>query len=358
MDGYPCPPDEAFLKANGYRGHGGGGRHMIVFEKGGKSRNIKMAGDHLYISNIKKISSGVFRFFIKDDYIPNFKGVSVGNWVSYGLNKANLPASVKAAKDKSASIYAQIAADRVANITFENINIYGSLNGGIRVSDMPGDVTLRNVNIIRKPGTQNLLSVCSDALHLMNIRGHMIMENCVVESPGDDCLNIGTQVEKIVALSATDKKTVTLRTSDNRYYYYTIRKGDRLQFFNTSTRKILGVANVADVVFNHRRRTHKVTLDREIAGLDIDKVKMMNLDQMTTSTVIRNNTIKPYMRNALLARAQNMTIANNMIDCSRGGVVGLNMSMGDTSFGDKARCRNIRIKDNTFVCPNNKCIVL
>jgi hypothetical protein len=35
MDGYPEPPDEAFLTANKRAAHGGGGRHMIVFEQGG-----------------------------------------------------------------------------------------------------------------------------------------------------------------------------------------------------------------------------------------------------------------------------------------------------------------------------------
>ena len=34
------------------------------------------------------------------------------------------------------------------------------------------------------------------------------------------------------------------------------------------------------------------------------------------------------------------------------------MSMGDTSFGEKARCRNIRIKGNTFTSPDKIALVL
>ena len=193
---------------------------------------------------------------------------------------------------------------RVENITFEDIDIFGSLNGGIRVSDMPGDVTIRNVNIIRKPGTPNLLSTPSDALHLMNIRGRLLMENCVIESPGDDCLNVGTMLERLVGLSETDNKTMTLRTLDNYYYYYTIRSGDRLQFFNTSTKRILGEATVAEAAIDRRRRTHRVTLDREIPGVDVETSRVMNLDQMTRRALIRNNIMRPYMRNAMLSRAE------------------------------------------------------
>ena len=81
----------------------------------------------------------------------------------------------------------------------------------------------------------------------------------------------------------------------------------------------------------------------------------MNLNQITQSTVIRNNTITPYTRNALLARAQNMTIEGNRVDCSRGGVIGLNLSFA--SGQDDARLRNVRVAGNTFICPGNVSLV-
>jgi len=351
MDGYPEPPVEAFLTANKHRAHGGGGRHMIVFEKGGKARNIRMRSDHLYISNITRVSPGVFRFHVKEDYVPRMKGMAVGNWVSYASNKANLPATEKATKDKSASIYAQIAADRVENITIEEINIFGSLNGGIRVSDMPGDVTIRKVRIIRKPGTRNLISIPSDALHLMNIRGRMVMEGCEIEAAGDDCLNLGAQRDNLIALDASNKKVVILRSTDNRYYNYTIRKGDRLQFLDTATKKVLGVRTVTANTFHPKNRAHRVTLDQEVKGLVPSKTQVMNLNHNTESTVIRNNTVTPYMRNAFLARAQNMVIEGNTLDCSRGGVHGLSLNFA--SGQDGARLRNVQVAKNTFRCPDN-----
>ena len=355
MEGYPEPPDEAFLKANNHNAWRGGGRHMIVFEKGGKTRNTKMRNDHIKLRNIKKISKGVFRFFVKKDYMKTFPGVAVGNWITYGHNKVNLPRSVVDTKSKSASFYAQIAAYIVDNITFENINIYGSLNGGIRVSDMPGDVTLRKVNIVRKPGTRNLLSICSDALHLMNIRGRIVIENCKIEAPGDDCVNLGAQRENLVAVDEKNKRVVTLRSTDNRYYYYTIQKGDRLQFIDNAGRKVLGVRRVVAVKFNPKSLRNVITLDKAVSGVVPGKTQVMHLDQNTQSTVIRNNTIIPYMRNGLLTRAQNMSIEDNIIDCSHGGVLGLNLSF--TSGQCDARLRNVRVTRNTFICPENSSIV-
>ena len=247
MEGYPEPPDEAFLAANGHEAHGGGGRHMIVFERGGNSRNTRLRNDHLYIRNITRVSPGVFRFHVKEDYLPAMKGAVAGDWISYGFNKANLTAQVVAAKDKSASTYGQIAANRVGNITFENLDFFGSVNGGIRVSDMQGDVTLRQVRVIRKPGTRHLLSTPSDALHLMNIRGKLRIEDCSIEAPGDDCLNVGTLLERIVEISGDAPREMTLCTTDNRYYHYTIRKGDQLQFLDTRTNKVVRIRGVRNL---------------------------------------------------------------------------------------------------------------
>lgn len=344
MDGYPEPPDEAFLAANKNTASGGGGRHMIVFEQGGQVRNTRMADDHLYIENITRVSPGVFRFHITEEYVAAMKGAAVGDWVTYGFNRVNLSADVIAAKDKSASTYGQLAANRVGNIAFEEIDIFTSLNGGIRVSDMLGDVTVREVRIVRKPGTRNLLSIPSDALHLMSIRGKLVIENCEVEAPGDDCLNVGTLTERVVDFSKDDPKAMTLRTSDNRYYYYTIRKGDQLKFLNAETSREIGAATVAQVVeFELGPRTHRVVLDREIPGLDPAAVIVLNLNQMTSSTVIRNNVMRPYMRNAMLVRAHNMSIEGNTLEGTHGGVHGVNFSY---SMGEMAQLRNVRVSGN------------
>ena len=345
MEGYPEPPDEAFLIANGYEAHGGGGRHMIVFEKGGAMRNIRMGSDHLYISNITRVSPSVFRFHVKDDYLPRMKGMAVGNWISYGFNKDNLTKSVVVAKDKSASTYAQISANRVENITFEKLDFFESLNGGIRVSDMLGDVTVREVRIIRKPGSRNLLSTPSDALHLMNIRGKLLIEKCEIEAPGDDCLNVGTLLERIVEISKDDPKVMTLCTTDNRYYYYTIQKADRLQFLDTKTKREVGIATVQNVDIDPKRRCHRIVIDRILPAIDPASVLVLNLNQMTSSTVIRDNVMKPFMRNAMLVRAQNMNIEGNKLDGTHGGVMGLNFTY---SMGESAQMRNINITKNTL----------
>jgi hypothetical protein len=350
MEGYPEPPDEAFLTDNGYRAHGGGGRHMIVFENGGQARNTRMKRDHLYIRNITHVSPGVFRFHVKEDYLPSLADVVVGNWVTYGFNKATLPAAEKAAKDKSASIYAQIAADRVENITFEDIDIVGSLNGGIRVSDMLGDVTLRDVRIIRKPGTRNLLSIISDALHLMNIRGRVIMEDCVIEAAGDDCLNIGAQRDNVIDLDASDKRTSRCEALTTGIT--TTRSGKAIVCsFSTPPPKGPGRENGHRRCFQPEEPCSHGDARPGSAGLAPETTQVMNLNHITQSTVIRNNTITPYTRNALLARAQNMTIEGNKLDCSRGGVIGLNLSFA--SGQDDARLRNVRVAGNTFICPSN-----
>ena len=132
---------------------------------------------------------------------------------------------------------------------------------------------------------------------------------------------------------------------DNHYYYYTIRKGDALQFLDTKANRVVGVANVKNVEFIAQRRSHRIVLDRALPALVPANLVVLNLNQMTSSTVIRNNVMMPYMRNAMLVRAQNMSIDGNKLDGSRGGVMGINFTY---SMGESARMRNVKIAGNTF----------
>jgi hypothetical protein len=55
--------------------------------------------------------------------------------------------------------------------------------------------------------------------------------------------------------------------------------------------------------------------------------------------------MKPFMRNAMLVRAQHMTIEGNKLDGTHGGVMGINFT---TSMGESARLRDINISHNTI----------
>jgi hypothetical protein len=152
-------------------------------------------------------------------------------------------------------------------------------------------------------------------------------------------------MERIVESSKTDPKAMTLTTTDNRYYRYTIREGDELQFLDSKSKREIGTATVEQVELDPRRRSHRIVIDRELPGLDPATALVLNLNQMTSSTVIRNNVMRPYMRNAMLVRARNMTIEGNQLDGTRGGVMGLNFTY---SMGESARLRNVSISGNTI----------
>jgi|GEM_PF-4575460 hypothetical protein len=179
----------------------------------------------------------------------------------------------------------------------------------------------------------------------MNIRGKLLIENCHMEAPGDDCLNFATLLEKIGDYSPDIPKAMTLNTTDNRYYYHNILKGDALQVLDTKANRFIGVANVEKVEFIAQRRSHRVLLNRALPALVAANVVVINLNRMTLSTVIRNNLKTPYMRNAMLVRVQNMTIESDKIDGPHGGVMGVNFTY---SMGESARMRNVNITGNTF----------
>jgi hypothetical protein len=137
--------------------------------------------------------------------------------------------------------------------------------------------------------------------------------------------------------------------------YYTIRKGDQLQFLDTKTKREIGIATVKQAEFDPQRRRHRVVIDRELPKFDPATVLVLNLNQMTSATVIRNNVMRPFMRNAMLVRAQHLNIEGNKLDGSHGGVIGLNFT---SSMGESARLRGLTVSGNTITGFQSSGIIL
>lgn len=369
--GYPAPDIQT-----GQSGYSGGGRHMIVFDQNTKKRNVRMTNDHLDIDRVVKVLENIYRFFPTEESASNLGAVAEGNLVTYGFNRANISTEVTAKKSLSAQDGGQISVMRVKNIVIDNVKVYGSKNMGIRLFDMPGDVTLRAVQIIPYPSTRTskvneevvtmqapLISVPSDGIHIKNVKGILKLESCTIAATGDDNLAIGTYLEKIEAVN-TVSGTMDLTLIDTSIFYsYEIEKGDQLDVYDISAKKVYKATVTQAPVSNSKETpkitTRNITIDKVIPELSNEtkaNFKVLNLNRSTNKTIITDCTFEPVLRNAMLVRAQNMTILRNLIDCSRGGANAIRLGF-DPGFGAGCSLKNLMIEDNRIYNPTSYGIV-
>ena len=341
-EGYPVPPTDSFLSSNGQHTSGGGGRHGLVFEKDEYLRNMDMTIDHVKARSITHIRDNVYRFILEDDYAGQIARIQCGNRFTYGFNGMNIPA--EDLRRKKGMNFGLMYFNICRHLLLDNVSIYTSMNNGFRTCESSG--IIQNTRILVKPGTNRLISVLSDGFHIKNTRDKLIIEDCLVESTGDDGINVSTMEEYVVEI--LDPLQLKLRTTDVQHYFYPIRKGDHLQFFDATKTFMLGSAEVTAVETDPANRLNLVTLNKPVENITVGNLDngthAYNLNQVSTGIIIRNNTVKPLLRNALLVRMHGGLIENNRIQ-SRGGVVGISLS-SDKMFRVGPYPSDVRVTGN------------
>ena len=111
---------------------------------------------------------------------------------------------------------------------------------------------------------------------------------------------------------------------------------------------MLGSAEVTAVETDPANRLNLVTLNKPVENITVGNLDngthAYNLNQVSTGIIIRNNTVKPLLRNALLVRMHGGLIENNRIQ-SRGGVVGISLS-SDKMFRVGPYPSDVRVTGN------------
>ena len=332
QDGFPLPP----LNLKNF----GGGAHGIVFEPIKYTRRLfpDIDDDHFLIDSVSLVNGRTYRFYFTSSYYKQVNYIQIGDRITHGFAWFYMNADYFAKKTTLFRAFA-IAIRECSDVLFENFNLYASLIIGIGVNNNMGDVTFRHVNIMRKPGTERLMSTHSDGIHSDNNRGAIIIDSCFFESTGDDMNSLHSKEEKIV--SKLNSTTFELITTDNPLEFNIIKENDKLMFIDRSAGDVLGVAFVKKVSFNTSTKTHTVVLDREVINLEVG-ITAIDLTSGSSGTTIKNSTFKPVLRNAMLLRILNGKIDNNTINCL-GGKIGVNLT-DETNTGPFSK--NIIVKNN------------
>lgn len=333
QEGYPLPPGRLV--------GGGGGAHGIVFDPVLPTRKIfpDIDDDHFLIDSVKVVNDRVFRFYFIAKYYKQLGYIHINDRITHGFGWSYL--SPEYIAQKTGIPPGAIKLRECSDVLFEDFNLYASRIMGFSVDNSNGDITFRRTHIKRKPDTDRLISTHSDGIHSDNNRGAIIIDNCFIESTGDDATSLHSKEDKVVAkINAT---TFELATTDNAYAFNLIKAYDELMFLNRSAGTVLGTAVVQSVSVNTQTKKHTVVLDREISNLDVG-ITSVNLTSGSSGTTIKNSTLNPVLRNSMLLRILNGTIENNTINCY-GGKIGVNLT-DETNTAPFSR--NIVVKNNTI----------
>lgn len=143
----------------------------------------------------------------------------------------------------------------------ENITSYSSPRMTLR-HDYCDDLKIRNLKIMRRPGTNRICASNSDGIHGRSHRGPLI-ENCFFEALGDDSININNLPHRIWEVNGP--RSITLLYTEIAWYPSWLSTGFRIAFWDPTRKKIIAERRITSHEWDGL--LSRVTLDAPIDGL-------------------------------------------------------------------------------------------
>lgn len=225
------------------------------------------------------------------------------------------------------------------NCTIEDNVVYS--NPGCSVVAVGNDgLTVRNLRVRFKPGTNRLISTDADGVHCQqNIKGLRI-EDCSFEGMADDGINIYAPATIVrECLSATQ-----LVVSGGGV----IEKGDRLQVIDPQSGRVRGesVAAKIEPLGGKKKLTLATPVAGMVAGADYQNADtLFNLNRCGAGYVIRGNHFNRFRGRGILLRAGDGLIEDNhFTEPSSNDIVLAN----EPDWPEGPIPWNIMIRGNTF----------
>ena len=238
------------------------------------------------------------------------------------------------------------------DMKFFNITMVQSASMAFHEHGGGGNTLLSGCKVMRRPGTDRLISTNADGFHCKNMRRGPTVENCSFEGMQDDGINVHGMVLKVFE-KPDGIKVKLVAVNEN-----TIRKGDRIEFTSHSTGALLGEATVKAVRILDEKRSRErakkyhegfgdgrlveVVLERAVHAEALDIVN--NLDACGAGFTIRNNRFGyNRYRGILLRGGPGLVEGNTVTHTGSSGIIGI------TDHLEGPYPRDLVIRNNTLI---------
>ena len=230
--------------------------------------------------------------------------------------------------------------DYSRNVTFDNVNIYGSSGMAYICEDNCSHFQIINSFIGVNPTYKDkrCVSLTADAIHIVNTNGCFNISGCDLSGMGDDCINVH---DGLGYVSAVNGNTLTLIASAMR-----LEEGDTLAFKNDK--------------FENTELTAKVVSVKALAGITKEVVvenlseivaagwTVYNTECNSSNYVISNNYFHENRARGLLLQSSNGLCENNRFYKTMAQAIKIVMDIEPTLWQEGTGVDNLIIRNNTF----------
>lgn len=281
-----------------------------------------------YIEKIEQLDETHARLTSRNPVTPEFVGKTVA---MVGRRKADA-----------------IVFESSQHCVADHVTVYSApaLGFGLRNCDY---ITIQNSKIQQRPGTGRMMSSVADGIHVKwGEHGPKILNNWL-EGMGDDSVNIGGTYQRIMAQPAPNTLIVERHGS--------LIRGNQIVLVDNRTghMKPLGNRTKTESVTWEGQPAMRLTfendldpIERTTANSDPEHTDLViNMDQVASGAVIRNNFFGRHRMRGILMRGHNSIIEGNRFEDLLGPAIKLGHHYGGRKEGPNGS--HTIIRNNTFV---------
>ena len=229
------------------------------------------------------------------------------------------------------------------NILIDNVKLYAGAQMGIHVSSSK-NLTVRNTQIIRKPGTGRLLSVNYDAMHIVYMKGKIDITGSTFAASGDDGININCgKYLGITGVNVTDNSVDTFKATMG-YQGEKPMVNEIMRVIDKDTYETIGNLTVKSARWNAAEKSFKIVFKEDVKMLSKTRHLLFNTAYIPEAVRIYNCTFESMRGRGVCLSVGNLTIEKcKFIYTSYSALMIIGMTWRQAISGD-----NILIKDNYF----------
>ena len=278
--------------------------------------------DATAIVSVQKISTNTLRI-IHNGCIDNFE-----NGETYILRHYVYDGTIFNLRDYS------------KNLTFDNVNIYGSPGMAYICEGNCSHFQIINSFVGVNPEYKNsrCVSLTADAIHIVNTNGYFNISGCDISGMGDDAVNVH---DGLGYVSAVNGNTLTLIASAMR-----LEAGDTLAFKNNKfentdiTAKIVSVKVLEGIA--------KEVIVESVSESVTAGWTAYSTECNSSNYVVRNNYFHENRARGLLLQSSNGLCENNRFYKTMAQAIKIVMDIEPTLWQEGTGVDNLIIRNNTF----------
>ncbi|WP_256756906.1 right-handed parallel beta-helix repeat-containing protein [Cohnella sp. WQ 127256] len=228
-------------------------------------------------------------------------------------------------------------------VVLDRVTIYTTPGMGV-VGHRCGDVFMHSLRVMRRPGSEHILSTNTDATHFIGCTGHIDFEDCLFEGMGDDATNVHGFYLSVRDIRENGTLLCGVDVDTQSEFPEHPVVGDVLEFTRRSTLKpyaTLTVQKAVVLISGEVELEFQEKLPPDFSREDL----LANASRIATlrfcNSIVRNNRAR-----AILVQTRGVEITGNTFDHCTGTAIHVNCADG---WKESIATADVTISDNLFL---------